>query len=77
MSFYSAGTNGAAMRSRAATSPMANEPATTQPMCPLGPASGRGGRSGPLASGVGVGMGVACQRDGTTVLPGAWDHLEM
>jgi hypothetical protein len=31
----SAGMNGAATRSRAATSPVANEPATIQPMCPL------------------------------------------
>jgi hypothetical protein len=31
-----------------------NEPATTQPMCPLGPRSGRDGRSGPVSLEVGV-----------------------
>jgi hypothetical protein len=62
-SFSSAGMNGAATRSRAATNPVANEPATTQPMCPLGLAPGWDGRSGPLSSGVGVGMGVVVTMD--------------
>jgi hypothetical protein len=46
--------NGAATRSRAATSPVANEPATIQPRGPRGPGSGRDGRSWPLSLGVGV-----------------------
>jgi hypothetical protein len=52
----SAGMNGTATRSRAATSPAANEPATIQPMCPLGPGTGRDGPSGPLSFGVVVTM---------------------
>lgn len=35
----------ASLRTAAATSPAAIEPATTQPMCPVGPTSGRYGRS--------------------------------
>jgi hypothetical protein len=49
----SAEMNGATARSRAATSPLANEPATTQPICPLGPRSGWDGRPQPLSLGVG------------------------
>jgi hypothetical protein len=52
----SAGMNGAATRRRAATSPVANEPATIQPIRPLGPGSGRDGRSWPSSLGVGVGV---------------------
>lgn len=32
---------------------------------------------GELADRVGVRRDVTCQRDGTTVLPRAWDHLEV
>src|SRR5215218_10443216 len=49
----SAGINGAAARRNPATSPMANEPATTQPMFPLDPGSEWDGRSRPVSLGVG------------------------
>ena len=56
MAASSAGTNGAATRSSAATSPVVNDPATTQPMCPLGPGA-EGGDGPDLSSGVAVGTG--------------------
>src|SRR5215217_5028654 len=45
--------NGAPARRTAARSPVANEPATTQPMCPLGPRSGWDRRPWPWSLGVG------------------------
>ena len=50
----SAGMNGAATKSRAATSPLANEPATIQPICPLGSEAEGDGRPNP-SSGMAVG----------------------
>ena len=54
----SAGRNGAATRSRATTNPTAIDPDTIQPMCLLGPRSGRDGRCPPLSLGVGMGVAV-------------------
>jgi hypothetical protein len=48
----SAGMNGAATRRTAATSPVANEPATIQPMLPLDPGPGWDGWSRPVSLGV-------------------------
>src|SRR5512132_1915347 len=55
--------NGAVVRSKAATSPVANEPATIQPMCPLDRGSGWDGRSRPLSLGVGMGVGSVVTMD--------------
>src|SRR5512132_4516572 len=55
--------NGATARRRAATSPVANEPATIQPIFPLDPGSGWDGRSRPLSLGVGMGVGSVVTMD--------------
>src|SRR3954462_15569165 len=60
----SAGTNGAATRSSAATSPVVNDPNTTHPMCPRG--SGAEGDGVPDPSpgvAVGTGIGVVATMD--------------
>jgi hypothetical protein len=56
MRIAAAGMNGAKARSSAASRPVASEPATILPMCPLGRRSVTGGESMPLRCGLGAGV---------------------